>query len=267
MTTITFPIEARPAQIALPKPRPWGRALMVSGGVHLVIVLVILFTQPVTVPTTTKTTPTTIDARLYVPPLSVKPDKPTSTAEPHMPKTPKETKVAPKPKDSAAKMATTQKATQAPEISVEINTEKQSDTPTEPTRINPNSRPESPTVKDTQSTLSSARNQRAGSLNLSPKTGAMNFLAEQQEQAIMEESRRAAREFREKKNSPDLVDTRKGKPASIEAPRPTKRVNCSTATNKTLALLSSFAGGTLTCSGSAEHDKFIQARINKEQSK
>ena len=53
----------------------------------------------------------------------------------------------------------------------------------------------------------SAQNQRAGKLNLSPRVGALDYLSSQHEQAIEEESRRAAKEFREKKRR-ELLEKR-----------------------------------------------------------
>ena len=95
--------------------------------------------------------------------------------------------------------------------------------------------------------------------------GALDYLSSQHEQAIEEESRRAAKEFREKKNSPDIVDTRKGKEDRSYHERPKKRINCSSTVNKSFAIVATWTGGTLECTNTGEHDKFIEARINKEK--
>lgn len=263
MSTLTFTIDQRPAQLTLPPKKPWGRALVVSGVFHLLVLLAVLLAKPIPVPEQTKPDQPTIHARLYVPSIAVKPEV-TPPPKPKAVIEPEETKPVSSPEKQAPKMPS--RAQEKTNKSPKQEPLPSSETPVKPATGSPSPDVQEPVPKQ-PNTTSSQRNQRAGSLNLSPKTGAMDFLAEQQEQAIIEESRRAAREFREKKNSPDLVDTRKGKQASDKEQRPTKRVNCATATNKTLALLSSYAGGTLTCSDSAEHDKFIEARLNKDQSK
>lgn len=264
MSTLTFTIDQRPAQLALPPKKPWGRALVVSGAFHLLVLLAILLAKPITVSKEDKFDQPTIHARLYVPSIPAKPEKVPIPPPPETPVEPIESKPVSLPKKQAAK--TTSQVQREPANAPKEETQTPSEAQIKQTLEPPSTAAPEPVAKE-PNTTPSQRNQRAGNLNLSPKSGAMDFLAAQQEQAIIEESRRAAREFREKKNSPDLVDTRKGKQALETDRRPTKRVNCASTTNKTLALLSSFAGGTLTCSESAEHDKFIEARLNKEQSK
>lgn len=106
-------------------------------------------------------------------------------------------------------------------------------------------------------------NRRAGSLNLSAKDGAAHYFEKYHSDKVSEEAEQAARAFQEHKNSPVLSGPSTQQIQANENRRPSKRVNCSSATNKTLAILSGFAGGTLKCTKMDDHKRFIDARVNK----
>ena len=267
MTAITHFIQDTPAHIYVPKRKPWGRALVVSGLLHVMVVLVIILAHPHIIETRETVLKPTIKAQLYFPlvkaPTKVEPPAPTIEDAPKMPPvSARQTPVTPNKtadtlpahiEDESAP-ASQEKAAEPPET-LPLNEAKKpvsTDTMTQNAE-----QPSKPSV--------SAQNQRAGKLNLSPRVGALDYLSTQHEQAIEEESRRAAKEFREKKNSPDIVDTRKGKEDRSYHERPKKRINCSSTVNKSFAIVATWTGGTLECTNTGEHDKFIEARINKEK--
>ena len=122
-----------------------------------------------------------------------------------------------------------------------------------------------PTISNTQATINaSTRNQKAGSLNLSPRASASQFFNRREQEEIAEEGLRAAEAHRRKIESPDIVDTRKGEEDTSYEERPVKKVNCSGTTNKALTVLSGWTGGTLECSKGSDYDRFIEARVAKE---
>ena len=121
----------------------------------------------------------------------------------------------------------------------------------------PAATPQTPAVQTTP-------NQRAGRLNLSPKDAATQYFGGYHQQQIQKEAEQAASAYQKRKNSPDLIDTRKGQPIEVEPPRPVKKVNCASTTNKVFTLLSGIAGGTLQCTQMDDHKRFIDARINKK---
>ena len=106
-------------------------------------------------------------------------------------------------------------------------------------------------------------NQRAGRLNLSAKGAANQYFNSYNSQQIESEASFAAREYQQRRNSPNIIDPRKGEDIPDTPPRPVKRVNCSSTTNKTLAILSGITGGTLECTKMDDHNRFIDARLKK----
>ena len=271
MTAITHFIQDTPAHIYTPKRKPWGRALFVSGLLHVLVVLVIILAHPHIIETRENVLKPTIKAQLYFPlvkaPTKVEALEPTID---HAPETP------PASAPSTALTADKTPAEAIDTLPTHIENESVPDSQEkadEPSKTLPLNEAKKPVSADTntQNTAQSpkpsisTRNQQAGKLNLSPRAGALDYLSSQNEQAIEEESRRAANEFREKKNSPDIVDTRKGEEDRSYYERPKKRVNCSSTVNKSFAIIATFTGGTLECTDTGDHDKFIEARINKEK--
>jgi hypothetical protein len=112
-------------------------------------------------------------------------------------------------------------------------------------------------------TLSIDANRRAGSLNLSVKDGAALYFEKYHSDNVAEDAEQAAKAFQERKNSPVLSGPSTQQIQANENRRPSKRVNCSSTTNKTLAILSGIAGGTLECTKMDDHKRFIEARVNK----
>lgn len=106
-------------------------------------------------------------------------------------------------------------------------------------------------------------NQRAGRLNLSAKGAANQYFNSYNSQQIESEASFAAREYQQNRSSPNIIDPRKGEDIPDTPPRPVKRVNCSSTTNKTLAMLSGITGGTLECTKMDDHNRFIDARVKK----
>lgn len=110
-------------------------------------------------------------------------------------------------------------------------------------------------------------NQRAGRLNLSAKGAANQYFNSYNNQKVEREAALAAREYQQNRSSPNIIDPRKGEDIPDNPPRPVKRVNCSSTTNKTLAILSGITGGTLECTKMDDHNRFIDARVNKQSYK
>ena len=106
-------------------------------------------------------------------------------------------------------------------------------------------------------------NQRAGRLTLSPKEAVANYFDGYNQQQIQGLAQQESSAYQSKKQSPDLVDTRKGEPEPLIPPRPVKNVNCASTTNKVITFLSGMAGGTLTCTKMDDHNRFIDARVQK----
>lgn len=106
-------------------------------------------------------------------------------------------------------------------------------------------------------------NQRAGRLNLSAKGAANQYFNSYNNKQVESEAAFAAREYQQNRSSPNIIDSRKGDDTPDTPPRPVKRVNCSSTTNKTLAILSGITGGTLECTKMDDHNRFIDARVKK----
>lgn len=106
-------------------------------------------------------------------------------------------------------------------------------------------------------------NQRAGRLSVSAKGAVNQYFNSYNSQQVESEAAFAAREYQQNKSSPNIIDPRKGENISDTPPRPVKRVNCSSTTNKTLAILSGITGGTLECTKMDDHNRFIDARVKK----
>jgi hypothetical protein len=109
-------------------------------------------------------------------------------------------------------------------------------------------------------------NREAGRLNVSSAQAAADYLDSYNEARIGEESANAASSYAAKKRSPNIIDPRKGedRDEKLYNQRPVKIVNCTSTTNKLFTALSTMAGGTLRCSKRNEHNRFIDARINKK---
>ncbi|MDO6567804.1 hypothetical protein Q4561_12100 [Alteromonas sp. 1_MG-2023] len=292
MTSITPIIEfdyvPERAQVFHAKRRgKLAQGLLISAIIHIFgLIIVIAFTTFESGITPVQK-PAPISATLYFPTVSVK--QPIDEApepveitppviEPKIPESPP-TQVIEKVADEAVK-STEQIKTVKPKPAETKPTEAQ---PTEAKPIEPvpieavpkeaqqeKSAPEvpAPTPSNVQTTIdSSARNQQAGSLNLSPRAGASQFFNQREQEVIAEEGLKSAREHRRKKESPDLVDTRKGKEDRSYEERPRVKVNCSSNTNKVLTFLSGRTGGTLECSKGSDYDRFIEDRIAKEPEK
>ncbi|MDY6882661.1 MAG: hypothetical protein SWL02_02675 [Pseudomonadota bacterium] len=127
-----------------------------------------------------------------------------------------------------------------------------------PVDIKPTNTPATPIP-----TLSQDANRRAGSLNLSVKDGSALYFEKYHRDKVAEDAEQAASAFQERKNSPKLGGPSTQQIQAAENKRPTKRVNCSSNTNKTLAILSGITGGTLECTKMDDHKRFIDARVNK----
>lgn len=72
----------------------------------------------------------------------------------------------------------------------------------------------------------------------------------------------AARDFARSHHTVTLKDNRKGRPQAPLTRAPKVRVNCTTALNKTLTVLSTFTGGRLDCSEPSSYaDDYINKRV------
>ena len=127
-----------------------------------------------------------------------------------------------------------------------------------PVDIKPTNTPATPIP-----TLSQDANRRAGSLNLSVKDGSALYFEKYHRDKVAEDAEQAASAFQERKTSPKLGGPSTQQIQAAENKRPTKRVNCSSNTNKTLAILSGITGGTLECTKMDDHKRFIDAKVNK----
>lgn len=82
---------------------------------------------------------------------------------------------------------------------------------------------------------------------------------------IEEESCWVVKEFREKKNSLDIVDMWKGKEDRSYYECFKKWINCFLMMNKFFVMVVMWIGGIFECINIGEYDKFIEVCINKEK--
>ena len=255
-----------------------AKGLLISTLLHLIGLVIVIFFTTFESGVKPAHKPAPISATLYYPHVSV--EKTITEApepvevippvvEPNVPESPKakvtdtaeqikavETKpVEAKPAEAKPTEAKQDKTAPNTESTITENNSTETPLPEAP----------APTISNTQATINaSTRNQKAGSLNLSPRTSASQFFNRREQEEIAEEGLRAAEAHRRKIESPDIVDTRKGEEDTSYEERPVKKVNCSGTTNKALTVLSGFAGGTLECSKGSDYDRFIEARVAKE---
>ena len=111
--------------------------------------------------------------------------------------------------------------------------------------------------------VSTDANRRAGSLNLSVKSATENYLDKYHNNSVAQDAKQAAADYQQRKNSPTLSGPSTQQIIANENKRPSKQVNCSSTTNKTLAFLSGLAGGTLECTKMDDHKRFVDARVQK----
>lgn len=272
MTTLTpaFFAPDRLNEHHAAKKTAW-RPLLISALIHVLgVVLVVVLSQlnidsqnarhKATVPMPE------ISARLYFPPISqsqkVKDVVPPEAAE-------ATSDLA--DSDNAEKQKTTSELQYEPDTSV-TNKASEMTIDTQPEKqsqekknadVEPKTDVTEPPNVLTSPSLSIDANRRAGSLNLSVKDGAAQYFHDYHNNQISEDAERAAAAFQRSKNSPELKGPSTLQREAIENKRPSKRVNCSSTANKTLALLSGFTGGTLECTKMGDHDRFIDARVNK----
>ncbi len=249
-----------------------AKGLLISTLLHLIGLVIVIFSTTFESGVTPVHKPAPISATLYFPKVSV---NKTITA------TPEPAKITPPVNEAKAQERPTEKVFETTEQLKVVETQPVEATPTEvkPTEATPTeakpaeakqdksapTEAPAPTISNTQATIdSSTRNQQAGSLNLSPRASASQFFNRREQEEIAEEGLRAAEAHRQKIESPDLVDTRKGEEDRSYYERPVKKVNCSGTTNKALTILSGLAGGTLECSKGSDYDRFIEARVAKE---
>lgn len=264
MTTLNFSFHApeRPELHIAKASKPLVSGLFISVLVHIAVLLVVLIASQVKHPIKKLSSPKTapINAVLYFPSPKKSTPKPQpmanvslpEIAEQQPPKTQEKQEKTPA-SDTIEPQAAIVESTQPAEIPQEAPSER-------PTPENTHPIPANISPLHTES---SAKNQQAGRLNLSPRSSTERYFIQREQEAIAKEGERAAREFRELKRSPRIIDPRKGEPKDTLVHRPTKKVNCSSTTNKTLAIVSTFTGGTIECTKLGEHDKFIEARISK----
>ena len=263
MTTITSPFFAPERSIedhALAKKRAW-RPLLISGSAHVIGVIVVVILSQLSINdkkarvNTLERTPE-ISARLYYPPTPRTPVQ----AKPEDAKT---VDVVPERQDIELKSDVTQ-TTEAPESKNKISEipEAKPQKATEP-EIQQLPIENKPTITPPTPALSKDANRRAGSLNLSVKDGTALYFEKYNSDKTDQDAKQAAREFQERKNSPVLSGPSTQQIQDNDNRRPSKRVNCSSTTNKTLAILSGIAGGTLKCTKMDDHQRFIDARVNK----
>ena len=263
MTTITpsfFAPERSIEHRAAANKTAW-RSLLASGFLHVFGVIVVIILSQLSINSQKarvndlERTPE-ISARLYYPPIL----RPPVQAKPQEMKS---IDVSPERQEIELKTEAT-KATEALDSKnkiVESPTTKQQknaepDTQQVLVESKPTNTPPSPT-------FSKDANRRAGSLNLSAKDGAALYFEKYHSDKVAEDAEQAAKAFQERKNSPVLSGPSTQQIQANENRRPSKRVNCSSTTNKTLAILSGIAGGTLECTKMDDHKRFIEARVNK----
>ncbi|WOI37206.1 hypothetical protein R1T43_18765 [Alteromonas sp. CI.11.F.A3] len=242
--------------------RKLAKGLLISTLLHLIGLVIVIFSTTFESGVTPVHKPAPISATLYFPKVSVE----TTITE-----TPEPEKTTPPVSEAKAQERPPEKVIETTEQLKVVETQPVEATPTDakPTEAKQDkSAPTealAPTISNTQATIdSSTRNQQAGSLNLSPRASASQFFNQREQEEIAEEGLRAAEAHRQKIESPDLVDTRKGEEDRSYYERPVKKVNCSGTTNKALTVLSGWTGGTLECSKGSDYDRFIEARVAKE---
>lgn len=95
------------------------------------------------------------------------------------------------------------------------------------------------------------------------KTDMYRFLQQQAQAKDRELGRAAARDFARSHNTVTLQDNRKGKTEAPLTRAPKVRVNCTSALNKTLTVLSTMTGGRLDCSEPSSYAAdYINKRVN-----
>ena len=90
----------------------------------------------------------------------------------------------------------------------------------------------------------------------------------QQQQQVDQLTSQSRDQWQQQLNSPQVADPRKFNRLTEEQQRAEARkveVNCNNTGAAVMATLSNWTGGTVTCSGLPDIDKFIDARLNREQ--
>ena len=239
-----------------------AKGLLISTLVHLIGLVIVIFSTTFESGVTSVHKPAPISATLYFPKVSVNKTIAEAPAPTEITPPVNETKAQERPLEKV--LETTERLKVAETQPVNVKPTEAKPTETKEDKTAPTETP-APTIANTQATIdSSTRNQQAGSLNLSPRASASQFFNRREQEEIAEEGLRAAEAHRQKIESPDLVDTRKGEEDRSYYERPVKKVNCSGTTNKALTVLSGLAGGTLKCSKGSDYDRFIEARVAKE---
>ena len=263
MTTITPSFFAPQRSIehhALAKKMAW-RPLLISGCAHIFVVIVVVILSQLSIDdkkarvSVLKQTPE-ISARLYYPPAL----RPAAQAEPQDIKT---VDVSTEKQEIGLKLDVTQ-TTEIPDSKNKTSenpvAKQQKDSGPEIPQVPIENKP---TITPPTLTLSKDANRRAGKLNLSVKDGTAQYLDKYHSDRIAQDAKQAASDFQERKNSPVLYGPSTQQIQATENKRPSKRVNCSNSINKTLAILSSFAKGTLKCTKMDDHKRFIDSRVKK----
>ena len=263
MTAITpsfFAPERSSEHHSVTKKTAW-RPLLISGCAHVFGVIVVVILSQLSINSqkarvnVLERTPE-ISARLYYPPVP----------RPPVQANPQETKpiVASPEKQEIKLKPDANKATEAPDSNkkapetLEATQQKATKPETQQAPVKSER-----TITPPAPTFSKDANRRAGSLNLSVKDGAALYFEKYHSNKVAEDAKQAARSFRESKDSPVLSGPSTQQIQASENKRPSKRVNCSSTTNKTLAILSGITGGTLECTKMDDHERFIDARVNK----
>ena len=259
MTTITSSFIAPKRSIehsSAARKTAW-RSLIISGFVHVFGVLLIVILSQLSIDNrkeriNTLERSSEIKARLYYPPMP----QPQSTENKQIERPNETLNTKLKPDTSQSMQATDSKAKPLEKDKSHQQVNAKPEAQQEPIKSKPNNTPPSPTI-------SNDANRRAGTLNLSVKDGATRYFERYNNNKVAEEAEQASRKFQERKNSPKLEGPNTRQIQAAENKRPSKRVNCSGTANKTLAFLSGIAGGTLECTKMGDHDRFIDARVNK----
>ena len=259
MTTITpsfFAPERNIEHRSVAKKTGW-RSLLISGCVHIFGVILVVILSQLSIDNQKERInvlerSSEIKARLYYPPMP----QPQAKENKQIERLNETLNTALKPDVIQSMQATDSKAESLEKDEILQKANAEPETQREPIKTKPNDTPPSPTI-------SNDANRRAGTLNLSIKDGAARYFENYNNNKVAEEAEQASREFQERKNSPRLEGPSTGQMQAVESKRPSKRVNCSGTANRTLAFLSGIAGGTLECTKMGDHDRFIDARVNK----
>ncbi|MDO6535942.1 hypothetical protein [Alteromonas stellipolaris] len=239
-----------------------AKGLLISTLVHLIGLVIVIFSTTFESGVTSAHKPAPISATLYFPKVSVNKTIAEAPASTEITPPVNETKAQERPLEKV--IETTERPKVAETQPVKVKPTEAKPTETKEDKAAPTEAP-APTISNARATINSTtRNQQAGTLNLSPRASASQFFNRREQEEIAEEGLRAAEAHRQKIESPDLVDTRKGEEDRSYYERPVKKVNCSGTTNKALTVLSGLAGGTLECSKGSDYDRFIEARLAKE---